>query len=122
MPILSQPCRKANFFRFVKLFCELVDAFGESYNKGQGTAIHTTGWRRLTHSEQIGRSNNPRSILPVSVPHFSAFINRRIDMISTEDVRELIEHKAQAGSGVLSVYLNVDQSQAVNLNRGSRPR
>ncbi len=39
-------------------------------------------------------------------------------MISTEDVRELIEHKAQTGSGVLSVYLNVDQSQAVNLNRG----
>jgi len=39
-------------------------------------------------------------------------------MISTEDVRELIEHRAQTGSGVLSVYLNVDQSQAVNLNRG----
>jgi len=39
-------------------------------------------------------------------------------MISTEDVRELIEHKAPTGSGVLSVYLNVDQSQAVNLNRG----
>ncbi|HXK61688.1 MAG TPA: host attachment protein [Acidobacteriota bacterium] len=39
-------------------------------------------------------------------------------MISTEDVRDLIEHKAQEGNGVLSVYLNVDQSQAVNLNRG----
>jgi peptide chain release factor subunit 1 len=39
-------------------------------------------------------------------------------MISAEDVRALIEHRAKPGSGVLSVYLNVDQSRAVNLNRG----
>ncbi len=39
-------------------------------------------------------------------------------MISAQEVRELIDHTAKPGSGVLSVYLNVDQSQAVNLNRG----
>jgi peptide chain release factor subunit 1 len=39
-------------------------------------------------------------------------------MISAEDVRALIEHRAEAGSGLLSIYLNVDQSRAVNLNRG----
>jgi len=39
-------------------------------------------------------------------------------MISALEVRELIDHTAKPGSGVLSVYLNVDQSQAVNLNRG----
>jgi peptide chain release factor subunit 1 len=38
-------------------------------------------------------------------------------MISGQDVRELIGYAAKSG-GVLSVYLNVDQSQAVNLNRG----
>jgi peptide subunit release factor 1 (eRF1) len=35
-----------------------------------------------------------------------------------EDVRELLERPARKRSCVLSVYLNVDQSQPVNLNRG----
>src|SRR5512138_3559621 len=76
-------------------------------------------------SQQDSSRSTTRKVRGVSRKelHFRGFLvqtggvfNRRIDMISTDDVRELIEHKAQTGSGVLSVYLNVDQSQAVNLN------
>src|SRR5262245_49470162 len=38
-------------------------------------------------------------------------------MISLADVRALTERPPSAGSPVLSVYLDVDQSRAVNLNR-----
>jgi peptide subunit release factor 1 (eRF1) len=39
-------------------------------------------------------------------------------MISYEDIRELHKHPPAAGSMVLSMYVNVDQSNAANLNRG----
>jgi peptide chain release factor subunit 1 len=39
-------------------------------------------------------------------------------MISRDDLRELLSQKSDSSSPVLSIYLNVDQSQAVNLNRG----
>jgi len=39
-------------------------------------------------------------------------------MISREDLKTLLSQVPEAESPVLSVYLNVDQSQAVNLNRG----
>jgi hypothetical protein len=39
-------------------------------------------------------------------------------IFSAQDIRELVEHEASPGSHVLSVYLNVDQAQASNLNRG----
>ena len=39
-------------------------------------------------------------------------------MISHDDLKELLSRTPDASSPVLSVYLNVDQSQAVNLNRG----
>ena len=39
-------------------------------------------------------------------------------MISGQEIRGLIDYSEKSGSSVLSVYLNVDQSQAVNLNRG----
>jgi peptide chain release factor subunit 1 len=38
-------------------------------------------------------------------------------MISSKDLDQLIEREAQPGSPILSVYLDVDQSQAKNLNR-----
>jgi len=38
-------------------------------------------------------------------------------MISYEDIREL-QHQPKSDSGVLSLYVNVDQSRASNLNRG----
>jgi peptide subunit release factor 1 (eRF1) len=39
-------------------------------------------------------------------------------MISQKDLRDLLAFESQTDSPVLSVYLNIDQSQAVNLNRG----
>jgi peptide chain release factor subunit 1 len=39
-------------------------------------------------------------------------------MISREELQKLIEYKGKPGGCVLSIYLEVDQSQANNLNRG----
>jgi hypothetical protein len=39
-------------------------------------------------------------------------------MISYEDIRELEQYQPKPDSGVLSLYVNVDQSKASNLNRG----
>jgi stalled ribosome rescue protein Dom34 len=39
-------------------------------------------------------------------------------MISYEDIRELEQYQPKSDSGVLSLYVNVDQSKASNLNRG----
>jgi len=39
-------------------------------------------------------------------------------MISYEDIRELQHYQPKSDSGVLSLYVNVDQSRASNLNRG----
>jgi len=39
-------------------------------------------------------------------------------MISYEDIRELQQYQPKSDSGVLSLYINVDQSKASNLNRG----
>ncbi len=39
-------------------------------------------------------------------------------MFSRNQLRELVEWKARPGQPVLSLYLDVDQSRAVNLNRG----
>ena len=39
-------------------------------------------------------------------------------MIARRDLKELIEWERKPGSPVLSVYLDVDQSRAANLNRG----
>jgi peptide chain release factor subunit 1 len=39
-------------------------------------------------------------------------------MISKQDLENLLERPGQPGSPVLSVYLDVDQSRAANLNRG----
>lgn len=39
-------------------------------------------------------------------------------MISPESVRQLAQRESQPGSMLLSVYLDVDQSRAANLNRG----
>lgn len=39
-------------------------------------------------------------------------------MISYNDIRELRQYSSSADSRVLSVYLNVDQGKAANLNRG----
>jgi peptide subunit release factor 1 (eRF1) len=39
-------------------------------------------------------------------------------MISYEDIRELQQYQPKSDSGILSLYVNVDQSRASNLNRG----
>ena len=39
-------------------------------------------------------------------------------MVSRKDLRDLLALESDSTSPVLSVYLNVDQSQAINLNRG----
>ena len=39
-------------------------------------------------------------------------------MISQKDLKDLLAFESESDSPVLSVYLNIDQSQAVNLNRG----
>src|SRR5260370_11945958 len=39
-------------------------------------------------------------------------------MISYEDIRELQQYQPRSDSGVLSLYVSVDQSRASNLNRG----
>ncbi|MGW8179142.1 MAG: hypothetical protein ACWGQW_10310 [bacterium] len=39
-------------------------------------------------------------------------------MISWKDLEGLLAFETESSSPILSVYLNVDQSRAVNLNRG----
>jgi peptide chain release factor subunit 1 len=46
------------------------------------------------------------------------FISRSVFMALYEDLRELQQHSFDRQSLVLSVYVNVDQSDAANLNRG----
>src|ERR1700730_2945307 len=43
---------------------------------------------------------------------------RRKGMISQEDIRQLQHYRSIADSLVLSLYVNIDQSNAANLNRG----
>src|SRR3954466_5113291 len=38
-------------------------------------------------------------------------------MISTDEVKGLVERQPKPGSPVLSVYLNTDQSEAINIER-----
>ena len=39
-------------------------------------------------------------------------------MISRDEVEELMRREVRLGSPVLSVYLNTDQSQEINIERG----